>query len=245
MQQVEKRATGLVRPRRRKQAERREESSERILDAAEELFAKRGFYGVTLREVATLSQADTALVHYYFDGKGGLFDAVVARRAKEVNARRLSSLEAYERGVSTTLTAEGVLDAYLRPTFDFIMSGDPGARNYGAVIAKANASSSTDDVNVAVSPFDPVVHKLVSLLGRVRPECAETDIFWFYHMLSGAITLSLAETGRIDILSGGRCRSDDTAIILERMIEIYGAGFAGLPARAEPAPPRPKPRKKT
>lgn len=243
MQRAQKQDPVQTRPRRRKQAERREESRERILDAAEELFAKRGFYGVTLREVATLAQADTALVHYYFDSKGGLFDSVIARRAQEVNSRRLRSLEAYEREAHATLTAAGVLGAYLRPTFDFIMSGDPGARNYGAVIAKANASASVDDVNVAISPFDPVVHKLVGLLRRVRPECAEIDIYWFYHMLSGAITLSLAETGRIDILSNGRCRSDDTATILERMIEIFAAGFAGLPASAKPRM-RPKPKQK-
>lgn len=192
---------------------------------------RRGFYGVTLREVAKLAQADSALLHYYFGSKGGLFEAVIVRRAQEVNSRRLASLQAYECKAGASLTAEGVIGAYLRPTFEYIMSGDPGARNYGAVIAKANASSSTDDVNFAVTPFDPVVHKLVELLLRVRPECTSTDTYWFYHMLSGAITLSLAETGRIDQLSNGRCKSGDFATILDRMIEIFGAGFSGLPGR--------------
>jgi AcrR family transcriptional regulator len=222
-----------ARPRRRRQAERREESRERILDAAEEAFAKRGFFGVTLRAVATLAQADTALLHYYFGSKGDLFQAVIARRAQEVNSRRLASLQAYARKAGASLTAEGVIGAYLRPTFGYIMSGDPGARNYGAVVAKANASSSADDVNFTVSPFDPVVHKLVELLQRVRPECTRTDVYWFYHMLSGAITLSLAETGRIDSLSSGRCKSGDFATILVRMIEIFGAGFGALPGRAK------------
>jgi AcrR family transcriptional regulator len=217
-------------PRRRRQAERRGESCERILDAAEEAFAKRGFFGVTLREVATLASTDTTLVHYYFSDKRGLFDAVVARRAEAVNSIRRASLEAYEREQGAAMTAEGVIAAYLNPTFEFVRSGGAGARNYGAVIAKANASSSSDEYNVATSPFDPVVHKLASMLKRVRPECSEVDIYWFYHMLSGAITLSLAETGRIDVLSDGRCKSTDSATILNRMIKIFGAGFSGLPA---------------
>jgi hypothetical protein len=133
----------------------------------------------------------------------------------------------------------------LEPTFAFIMSGDPGARNYGAVIAKANASSSSEDVNVTTSPFDPVVHKLISLLQRVRPDCAETDLYWFYHMLSGAITLSLAETGRIDLLSGGRCKSADSGLILERMIQIFGAGVVGLPPRKSAPPVGLKTKKKS
>lgn len=245
VQHAEIRPPRPVRVRRRRQAERREESRERLLDAAEEAFAKRGFYGVTLREVATLARADTALLHYYFGGKSGLFEGVIARRAQAVNDRRLASLQAYERKAGAQLTAEGVVGAYLRPTFGYIMSGDPGARNYGAVIAKANASSSSDDVNFAVTPFDPVVHKLVELLRRVRPDCADTDIYWFYHMLSGAITLSLAETGRIDHLSNGRCQSGDFATILARMIEIFGAGFNGLPGRAQArAARRARPRRK-
>ena len=49
---------------------------ERILDAAEDHFSRHGFWGVTIREVATDAKVDTALLHYYFDTKRGLFDAV-------------------------------------------------------------------------------------------------------------------------------------------------------------------------
>jgi Bacterial regulatory proteins, tetR family len=62
-----------------KPAKRRPRSfatSERILDAAEELFAKHGIYGVTVREIAELANVDTALLHYYFESKRGVFDAV-------------------------------------------------------------------------------------------------------------------------------------------------------------------------
>ncbi len=182
---------------RRRQAERREESSERILDAAEELFAKRGYYGVTLREVASHASADSALLHYYFDSKSGLFDAVVARRAELVNQARMDLLDRYHREHGDALTAEGVVLAYLQPTFE-LMNRGPSYRNYGAVIAKINSMASSDELNVSTTPFDPIVHKLVGLLRRVRPGVADVDLYWFYHMLSGAITLSLAQTGRID-----------------------------------------------
>jgi hypothetical protein len=56
-----------------------------ILDAAEDLFSKHGFYGVTIREVAREAGVDTALVHYYFGAKRGLFDAVFMSRAEVWN----------------------------------------------------------------------------------------------------------------------------------------------------------------
>ncbi|MEG1029825.1 MAG: helix-turn-helix domain-containing protein, partial [Brevundimonas sp.] len=45
------------------------ETREAILNAAEDLFSKHGFYGVTIREVAREAGVDTALVHYYFGAK--------------------------------------------------------------------------------------------------------------------------------------------------------------------------------
>jgi len=229
------------RPRRRSQADRREEARERILDAAEELFARRGYYGVTLREVAVQASTDTALIHYYFSGKGGLFDAVIVRRAGEVNSARMESLDRYEHEHGDAMTAHGVVHAYLKPTFDLMLNGGAGHRHYGAVIAKINSTANSDELNFSATPFDPVVHKLVALLRRVRPECSETEVYWFYHMLSGAITLSLAQTGRIDALSGGLCASSDFAAICERMAAIFGLGFSALPAEEAP-PKRRKPR---
>src|ERR1700709_370320 len=70
-------------PVRRTKAGQRAEMLEKILDAAEFLFSKHGLYGVTLRDVAQKVGVDTPLVHYYFDGKDALFEAVFARRADE------------------------------------------------------------------------------------------------------------------------------------------------------------------
>jgi AcrR family transcriptional regulator len=225
--------------RRRSQAERREAARERILDAAEELFGVGGFYGVTLRDVATHAGADTALLHYYFRNKAELFNSVLARRADLVNRTRMESLEAYERSHGDKMTPHGIVSsAYLRPTLELIAHGGPGMRHYGRVVAKMNSTGATEDFNIPVTPFDPVVHKLIGMLKRVRPDCREEDLYWFYHMLSGAISLSYAETGRIDTLSNGRCKSTDLDTIFDRMTSIFGAGLEGLAGRQKPIKPQ-------
>ncbi len=73
------------------------------------------------------------------------------------------------------------------------------------------------------------------MLKRVRPECREEDLYWLYHMMSGAISLSFAETGRIDTLSNGRCKSADLDTIFDRMASIFGAGLDGLAGAGGPA----------
>ncbi|WP_422449470.1 helix-turn-helix domain-containing protein, partial [Thermoanaerobacterium sp. DL9XJH110] len=82
-------------------------------DAAEDLFSKHGFYGVTIREVAAEAGVDTALVHYYFGNKRALFDAVFLRRAEVWNNDRVEAVNRYAEEAGDAMTLEGLLDAFL------------------------------------------------------------------------------------------------------------------------------------
>jgi AcrR family transcriptional regulator len=64
-----------------------------ILDAAEALFSEHGFDAVTMRQAARLAGVDSALLHYYFGDKRGLFDAVFLRRAEILNRQRIEALD--------------------------------------------------------------------------------------------------------------------------------------------------------
>lgn len=76
--------------------------------------------------------------------------------------------------------------------------------------------------------FDPLVSRFVGALRKALPDSNDEDLYWSYHFLSGALTLTFAETGRIDNLSGGLCRSSDMAAIRERMAVFLAAGFRQL-----------------
>ena len=55
------------------------EMQNRLLNAAEELFAEHGFAATSVRQVANHAGVNPALVHYYFDNKAGLLRAVLDR----------------------------------------------------------------------------------------------------------------------------------------------------------------------
>lgn len=206
-------------------------ASETILDVAEDLFSKHGFHGVTIREVAREAGVDTALVHYYFGAKRGLFDAVFLRRAEILNSDRLASLDRYEREAGEALTAEGVIGAFLAPTLEWAEKGGPGWKHYFALVAQANANPVWGGETMT-RYFDPVIHRLVELLKRAIPGSKDEDLYWAYHNLSGALTLTLGETGRLDRLSGGLCRSGDLIKAYETMGRYAAAGFRALCAKA-------------
>ena len=62
---------------------------ERILEAAEELFVQRGFAATSLRAVTSAAGVNLAAVHYHFNSKEGLLEAVVHWRMAPVNQERL------------------------------------------------------------------------------------------------------------------------------------------------------------
>jgi len=49
----------------------------RLLAAATELFAERGFANVTVRDICERAQANVAAINYHFRGKDGLYQAVL------------------------------------------------------------------------------------------------------------------------------------------------------------------------
>jgi AcrR family transcriptional regulator len=63
---------------------------DRILDAAERLFARKGFHGVSVRDITGAADVDVALANYHFGSKQGLLEAVFLRRAADLNAERLA-----------------------------------------------------------------------------------------------------------------------------------------------------------
>ena len=198
-----------------------------ILDAAEDLFSKHGFYGVTIREVAREAGVDTALIHYYFTAKRGLFDAVFLRRAEVWNNERVDAINRYAADNADAMTLEGLLEAFLRPPFQWSLKGGPGWKHYSALVAQTNANPAFGGETMA-RYFDPAIHRLIELIKQVLPGAREVDLYWAWHNLSGALTLTLGETGRLDRLSNGLCRSGDLETACDYMVRFASAGFRAV-----------------
>lgn len=217
---------------RKAQAERREETRNAILGAAEFLFAHHGRDGVTIKAIAARAGVDSALVHYYFTDKDGVFRAVWSRRTAVLNPLREAAMDAYEAEAGERMEIRRVLDVFLRPIFETVFDNGEEWANFAAIAGATNASR-FGGADLMDEYFDPIVRRFIAMLRRVSPETPDRDLYWFMHLLSGALTQSLAQTGRIDTLSGGLCRSSDMASVLDMMIAVFSTGFAAITRTAK------------
>jgi hypothetical protein len=119
--------------------------------------------------------------------------------------------------------------------------GSPGWKRYFALIAEVTNSPEFGGVLMS-RLFDPVVEKLIAAIRRALPGCDDCDLYCAYRFLSSALTLTIAETGRIDKLSSGACRSSELDSVHERLVPYCAAGFRALcaPKRSVSRPTRAK-----
>jgi AcrR family transcriptional regulator len=201
---------------------------ERILDAAEGLFARHGFYGVSVRDITEAAQVDVALVNYHFGSKRELFASVFQRRAELLNPERLARLEEVRRAALPGVpTLEEIVNSFTYPLLERSARGGPGWKSYFALIAQVNNSPEWGPV-LMTQYFDPLVERFIAALREALPDCPLREIYWGYQFLTGALTITFAETGRIDKLSGGLCKSSDLDSVHERLPPYVAAGFRAI-----------------
>ena len=75
--------------------DRSQDARSAILDAAERLFAERGFSATSIKMIGNVSRQNTALIYYYFDSKAALYRHVLGRILGEI------AREASERGAGS------------------------------------------------------------------------------------------------------------------------------------------------
>jgi AcrR family transcriptional regulator len=122
----------------------------RIVAAAREEFAKRGFAGARVERIAGHAGVNKQLLFYYYHSKRGLFQAVLGQAARELEAALAAHASQGGRGGRPLDRLRDALDAQ----YDFL------TRHPDLVTLLAQAG------RVDLAPFAPAIKRLVVLLAE-------------------------------------------------------------------------------
>lgn len=90
-----------------------------ILDAAERLFAEKGFDGTAIREITRAANVNVAAIHYHYGSKEEVLRGVTDRVVGPLNNRRFELLDrALDDAQPHPLSIEAILDAFIRPDIE-------------------------------------------------------------------------------------------------------------------------------
>ncbi|PIX61744.1 MAG: TetR/AcrR family transcriptional regulator, partial [Lysobacterales bacterium CG_4_10_14_3_um_filter_64_11] len=112
-------------------------TKERLLTAAEDLFAQFGFAGTSLRQVTTHADVNIAAVNYHFGSKENLVNEVFRRRLDELSQKRLEALRVAQAQAEPQI--EAVLAAFIEPALALTLDRQGGGSAFVRVLARAYA----------------------------------------------------------------------------------------------------------
>ncbi|MEO0486911.1 MAG: TetR/AcrR family transcriptional regulator [Pseudomonadota bacterium] len=202
------------------------QTQERLLDAAEELFALQGFDVTTTRQITEKAGVRNASVNYYFETKHALGVAVLARRFDVLRVQREARLAEVEPGQGAA-TLRAIVNAFVLPLAELTRSGGQGWANYNRIVAQLSASGAwpKDDY---VEKVNSSAAKFVSALHMAFPEATLPDIIRGYQFMLGAVLLSFAETRRFAEMSSGLIAPEDVYERPEMLVEFLVGGLSRM-----------------
>jgi AcrR family transcriptional regulator len=199
---------------------------ERILDVAEELFGRVGYGGATTRAIASRARVNVGQLHYYFESKRAIFEAVVARHGKEVTERRrqllLEAKARYPRGI---VPLDVLVDALVRP----LLMAEPRAGGRRASMQMhARLFTDPDDTAsmVRAGIYDETNALYVDAIRRALPKIPAKTLYWRYYFMMGAYVWTLLQPGRLEAISQGRCDPADMETAIREIVPFVCAGLA-------------------
>lgn len=195
-----------------------------ILDTAERLFAVDGYAAVSLRKITGQADVDLALVNYYFGSKEGLFKEVLARRVDKMSKERLHRLQQTALTPGSKQSIIDLLEGFIRPIIGRTKAEVDELRNYRLLIALVANSKDWQDF-IFRERYDPVAIKYIDAFAQVLPDADRNDLCWAFSFFLGSLVNALAETGRIERLSYGQCRSDDLETAMQKLIQYTSTAF--------------------
>ena len=200
-------------------------TKDRILNAAEVLFAEQGFAGTSLREVTSRADVNIAAVNYHFGSKENLINEVFRRRMDEMSEARIALLQ--QAMSETPGQIEPILRAFVIPAL--AVSHDRGGGvAFIRVIARAYAEKN-DGLRAFLSArYGHVLRDFAKALAACLPDLGKEQLYWRLDFLAGALTYAMSDFGMIK-RPNGASEAAHQQRAADELIAFAAAGLRALP----------------
>jgi AcrR family transcriptional regulator len=201
-------------------------TKKKILDVAEQLFADRGISGTSIRNITSRAKVNLAAVHYHFGSKESVLEAVVSRRLIPLTAERIALLGEYERqSKNGVVELPRIIEALVGPALRLSRNPERGGRHFMRLLGRLVMEPDKKIQQLLTDHFKSSLGKFMPALQRALPRLKPVDFFWRVHFLVGAMVHTMADSERIQNVSGGICNPDDTEDTIKRLVSFITAGM--------------------
>jgi AcrR family transcriptional regulator len=218
-----------------------DDSREKILRAAERIFAEKGLAGASVRAITSAAGVNHALIGYYFGSKVALYEEVLYRASTLMAKPRLAQLAALrDHYGEAPIPLRELMDAYIRSFFDDYGNPESLARTWLRFYGRC-FSESEDEVRAATNRSgSPIRSAFLEEFQRSLPDYSMRDLVYRLGATIGMIAFWRAETGIMDDhFEDEEDRRIDVEELIEELISMSSAAFSVAPRNQKgPTGPR-------
>ncbi len=204
-----------------------QDTKERILDAAEYLFAQDGYGGTSLRSITGRARVNLAAVNYHFGTKKKLVEDVIKRRILPLNTIRNEKLDEVisdAEGKGKRPDIKAVMAAFIEPTLLFRESV-PGAEHFFTFIGRSFTDPDNTVRQVFLKYIMPLFNKLFETTSEALPNHPQDIVFWRLHFTMGALFHTLHVCGNVKNEFQGMNDNMDGKKLINLIIPYVTAGM--------------------
>jgi AcrR family transcriptional regulator len=202
-------------------------TSERILFAAEGLFAAHGIRGTSLKEITELAEVNIAAVNYHFRSKDALVRAVYEKCFEPLNEERLRMLEEAEAESGGRPLK---IEAILRALFEPMVRAWQRNRNFILLVGRLQSEPDPQLSGFIQGLYGPLIQRFLQAAVRAMPDVPEGQLFFWIHFLFGGVVYTLLNSQDMERMHLGQNLLDRPD---EFLTELIAFGATGLRAYSE------------
>jgi AcrR family transcriptional regulator len=198
----------------------------KILDAADILFADKGFNGTSLREITSQANVNLAAVNYHFGSKKELIKAVMSRYMDELSPQLESALLLLCEN-DTKPSLHDVFSAFIDPLLNLNTLKGNGTSTFLQLLGRGYTDSQGFLRWFLTTQYPNVFTNFTKAIKIAYPELSAEEMFWRLHFTMGTIVFTMSSTeALIDIAQNDFNNQLDIAGVIERVIPYVAAGVA-------------------
>lgn len=203
----------------------------RILDAAEELFAEKGFSDTSLRSITGLAEVNLAAVNYHFGSKKGLIQAVFSRYLDPFCESLNRQIDAYEQSGQPR-----DVEAILRLMVVAAEDGPTNDANKSAIILRLLGVAYTQGQGhlkkYLQETYGQVFRRFLGLFRDLVPGVSATDMYWRIHFSLGTTVFTMSGLQALMAIYERDYQKPITVNdVIDQLIPFIAAGLNASPSQ--------------
>jgi AcrR family transcriptional regulator len=203
----------------------RNDAQERLLTAAERLFAERGLDGVSLRQINEAAGCrNVAAIHYHFGSKEALITALIERHMAGINTRRLAMLRELEHSGRVS-DLQAVVEAMVWPLAEQL-NDTTGRNHYIQLLAQVYGDPRIPIAETFRGRYGQSVRRIEELIHQLLTHLPREVVTTRLTLATGQLIHALADWERRLRTPRGKARAARTALFVSILTDTIAAALA-------------------